>query len=264
MTTDGSKITSGEASAGWLFWTCATDDDESDNDESVDADEDLVDRCTCLLCGTILVDGRCENNTSFWVEAVGKLTITILLQCLYDFLGRTPTIPTLHTCDNHAVVKRVNTLQKNNNFHTINNPIDGDILVPTAYWADRTNLKSKWVRGHAERRKDYIKEWTDVKWANDIADTPTELGILPRTFTAPKLPSPSFTTPPSTSMSGKIARRLADDINRRRGLQHLQKILRLEDDIFGLIDWQSFGPATNKFTKTVFSRAHLCKHVSFH
>ena len=63
-------------------------------------------------------------------------------------------------------------------------------------------------------------------------------------------------------MSGKIARRLADDINRRRGLQQLQKILRLDDEIFGLIDWESFGPATNTFTKTVFSRAHLCKHVS--
>ena len=65
-------------------------------------------------------------------------------------------------------------------------------------------------------------------------------------------------------MSGKIARRLADDINRRRGLQQLQKILRLEDEIFGLIDWESFGPATNTFTKTVSSRAHLCKHVSAH
>ena len=98
---------------------------------------------TCLMCGTILADGRYADNTTFRAEAMGKLTITILLQRLYEFIGRTPTIPTMHTCDNQALDKRVNNIRDNNKFHTINDPIDGDIIVPTAYWADRTILKSK-------------------------------------------------------------------------------------------------------------------------
>ena len=102
---------------------------------------------------------------------MGKLTITILLKCLYDFIGRKPTIPTLHTCDNQALVKWVNNLRDNNNFHTINDPIDGDIIVPTAYWTDCNNLKSKWVRGHAERQKVDTAERADEEWANGVADT---------------------------------------------------------------------------------------------
>ena len=54
---------------------------------------------------------------------------------------------------------------------------------------------------------------------------------------------------PGGSMSGKIARRLADDINRRRGLQQIQKILRLKDDLFGTIDWYSFGTASTNSPK---------------
>ena len=144
-TTDGSKIDSGEASAGWLFWLNENSDNVEDDDASDDADVDSMDGRTCLMCGTILADGRFADNTSFRAEAMGKLTITILLQCLYDFIGRTPTIPTLHTCDNQALVKQVNNIQNNNNFHTINNPMDGDIIVPTAYWADQTILQSKWI-----------------------------------------------------------------------------------------------------------------------
>eukprot|EP00816_Leptocylindrus_hargravesii_P012772 CAMPEP_0196825678 /NCGR_PEP_ID=MMETSP1362-20130617/93199_1 /TAXON_ID=163516 /ORGANISM="Leptocylindrus danicus, Strain CCMP1856" /LENGTH=234 /DNA_ID=CAMNT_0042206153 /DNA_START=356 /DNA_END=1060 /DNA_ORIENTATION=+ len=150
-TSDGSKIDSSEALAGWLFWLKEDTEDESDEDTCDADDEDSVARRTCLMCGTILADRRFEDNTSFQAEAMGKLTITILLQCLYDFIGRTPAIPTLHTCNNQALVKRVNNKRNNNNFHTINDPIDGDVIIPTAYWADRTTLKSKWVRGHTER-----------------------------------------------------------------------------------------------------------------
>ena len=193
-----------------------------------EGDEDSAARSVCLLCGTILADGQLRNNTAFRAEAMGKLTITILLQCLYDFIGRTPTILTLHTCDNQALVKRVNNLRDNNNFHTINNPIDGNIIVPTAYWVDRTNLMSKWVRGHAERRKTDVNEWTDDEWANDITDMYADRAwhITPRihcsTIAISFLHHTSLQIQvPGGSMSGKIARRLADDINRRRGLQQL-------------------------------------------
>eukprot|EP00816_Leptocylindrus_hargravesii_P007855 CAMPEP_0196825006 /NCGR_PEP_ID=MMETSP1362-20130617/92805_1 /TAXON_ID=163516 /ORGANISM="Leptocylindrus danicus, Strain CCMP1856" /LENGTH=286 /DNA_ID=CAMNT_0042205369 /DNA_START=2265 /DNA_END=3125 /DNA_ORIENTATION=+ len=194
-TTDGSKIDSREASTGWLFWLCEFVDDEDDDDN-----EDLVVWRTCLLCGTILADGQFDDNTSFCAGAMGKLTITILLQCLYDFIGRTSTISTIHTCDNQALVKWVNNLHDNNNFHTINDPIDRDIIVPTAYWADRTNLKSKWVREHAERQKTDTTEWTDEEWANTTRIcTPTEPGTPPRILTVPQLPSHSSTTLPSKS-----------------------------------------------------------------
>ena len=114
-TTDGSKIDSGEASAGWLFWMNESSGNEEDDAASDDADVDdsMVGR-VCLLCGTILADGRYTDNTSFRAEAMGKLTVTILLQCLYDFLGRRPTTPTLHTCDNLALVRRVNNIRDNN------------------------------------------------------------------------------------------------------------------------------------------------------
>ena len=62
-------------------------------------------------------------------------------------------------------------------------------------------------------------------------------------------------------MSGKVARRLATDINTRRGLQQLQKTLHLDDDTFGTIDWESFGVGGNSFRKTIYSTAHFCKHV---
>ena len=136
----------------------------NDEDDADSIDDDVFDATvgrTCLMCGTILADGRFADNTSFRAEAMGKLTVTILLQCIYDFLGRTPTTPTLHTCDNQALVRRVNNIRDNNRFNTINDPIDGDILIPTAYWADRTILQSTWVRGHAERRKPDVKDWTD-------------------------------------------------------------------------------------------------------
>jgi len=78
-----------------MFWLCVDADDESDDDTCEDIDEDSAARRVCLLCGTILADGRFRDNASFRAEAMGKLTITILLQCLYNFIDRTPTIPTL-------------------------------------------------------------------------------------------------------------------------------------------------------------------------
>ena len=66
---------------------------------------------------------------------------------------------------------------------------------------------------------------------------------------------------PSGSMSGKIARQLADDINTRLGLQQLQKVFHLDDDTFSNIDWKSFGTASTPFTKTIYSRAHFSKHI---
>ena len=119
--------------------------------------------------------------------------------------------------------------------------------------------------------KSDINEWTDDEWANDIADEYANRAWT----TIPHIHCSNIAIPflhhtslqiqvPGGSMSGKIARRLADDINRRRGLQQLPKILRLEDDLFGTIDWQSFGTASTTFTKTVFSQAHFCKQVSSH
>ena len=64
-TTDGSKIDSGEASAGWLFWMNASSGNEEDDAASDDADVDSLDGRTCLMCGTILADGRFADNTSF-------------------------------------------------------------------------------------------------------------------------------------------------------------------------------------------------------
>ena len=123
------------------------------------------------MAGTILVDGRLQSNTSYRAEAMGKLTATILLHCLYTFINRNPTKPTYHTCDNRALVSRINTIHNNNDHHTITDPIDRDIIIPTAFWANQTWLQSKWVRGHAECRKDNINDWTNNEWANDISDT---------------------------------------------------------------------------------------------
>ena len=144
-TTDGSKLEIDEASAGWLFWILLYEDDED-----YDAEKDTGTtngRRQILLANTILVDGRLKSNTSYRAEGTGKLAAVIVLQCLYDFLGRTPTKPPYHTCDNQALVSRVNTIRKYNDFKTLNDPIDGDIVVPTAYWATATMLESKWVRG---------------------------------------------------------------------------------------------------------------------
>ena len=134
-TTDGSKLDAGDASAGWFFWLLYMGND----DQSVVAD-DPVDVRVCLFAGTILVDGRLESNTSFRAEAMGKLTVSILLHCLYEFIDRHPTVPTYHTCDNQALVKRVNGIRDEDNIHTLNDPIDGDIIVPTAYWATKTKI----------------------------------------------------------------------------------------------------------------------------
>mmetsp|Transcript_4510 Transcript_4510/g.6884 ORF Transcript_4510/g.6884 Transcript_4510/m.6884 type:complete len:214 (+) Transcript_4510:394-1035(+) len=125
------------------------------------------------------------------------LIITILFKCLCNFFDCKPTSSTLHTCDNQALVKRVNNIRDNNNFHTLNDPIDADIIVPTAYWADHTLLKSKWVRGHAKCWKIDTAEWTDEEWANNIADTYADRDWhTTRAFTVPELPSPSFTISP--------------------------------------------------------------------
>ena len=99
ITTDGSKIDSGAASAGWLFWTQNYDDDNLEDDDNIADDPVHVDRRCCLMAGTILVDGRLQSNTSYRAEAMGKLTATILLHCLYSFIDRTPTKTTYHTCE---------------------------------------------------------------------------------------------------------------------------------------------------------------------
>ena len=164
------------------------------------------------------------------------------------FIDRKPTESTHHTCDNQALVKRVNGIRDEDNIHTLNDPIDGDIIVPTAYWATKTKMSSSWVRGHPERRKDDPKAWTDDEWANDIADSYANKAWSTRSR------PPCSTTAihfrhhtslqihiPGGSISGKVARRLATDINTRRGLQQLQKTLHLDDDTFGTIDWESFG-----------------------
>ena len=266
ISTDGSKIDSDEASAGWLFWIVLQEDDD-DYDAEEDTDK-TNGRRRILLANTILVDGRLQSNTSYRAEGTGKLAAVIVLQCLYAFLGRTPTKPTYHTCDNQALVSRVNTIRKYNDFKTLNDPIDGDIIVPTAYWATATKLESKWVRGHAERRKVDISEWTDEEWANDLADS-----YANRAWTTPSRPhcSPIATNflhhnslqilIPGGTISGKIARRIADDINKRQGLQQLQKVHHLDDETFGMIDWESYSTASKSFTKTIYSRAHLAKQT---
>ena len=78
-----------QASAGWVFWLNESSVNAEDDDASDDADDDSMAGRTCLMCGTILADGRFADNTSFRAGAMGKLTITILLQCLYNFIGRT-------------------------------------------------------------------------------------------------------------------------------------------------------------------------------
>ena len=82
-TTDGSKLDEGAASAGWFFWLI-----NLNNDDHSDVEDDPVDVRVCLFAGTILVDGRLESNTSFRAEAMGKLTVSILLHCLYAFIDR--------------------------------------------------------------------------------------------------------------------------------------------------------------------------------
>uniref|UniRef100_A0A7S2JX31 Uncharacterized protein n=1 Tax=Leptocylindrus danicus TaxID=163516 RepID=A0A7S2JX31_9STRA len=147
-TTDGSKIKIDEASAGWLFWILLYDDNE-DCDEDEDT-QMMNGRQQILLTNTILVDGRLKSNTSYQEEAMGKLSAVIILCCLYDFLGHTPTKPTYHTCDNQALVSRINTICNYNDYKTLNYPIDGNIVVLTAYWATVTMMESKWVHGHAK------------------------------------------------------------------------------------------------------------------
>mmetsp|Transcript_5276 Transcript_5276/g.7811 ORF Transcript_5276/g.7811 Transcript_5276/m.7811 type:complete len:106 (-) Transcript_5276:119-436(-) len=105
METNSTKIDSGKALAGWLFWLCGYNGNDYDDD-----DEDLVAWRMCLLCGTILVDGWLENSTTYRAEALGKLIVTTLLQCIYNFIGCQPTIPTLYTCDNQALVNWVNNI----------------------------------------------------------------------------------------------------------------------------------------------------------
>jgi len=88
-TTDGSKVEDDKALVRWIFWMCT-----SNNNDCSEDDKDLVDQRTSLMCSTILLDGQLANNTSFRAEAMGKLTVTILLKCLYDFIDGQPTIPT--------------------------------------------------------------------------------------------------------------------------------------------------------------------------
>jgi len=128
-----------------------------------------------------------------------------------------------------------------------------------------------WVWGHAEHRKLDINEWTGKEWANDVADLYAEWAWWTHPCTHCSIIAISLLHYNSLqiqarngSILGKITRHLADDINTRRGLQQLQKILQLGNATFGLIDWTSFGPATNKFTKTVYNRAYLCKHMGNH
>ena len=176
---------------------------------------------------------------------------------------------TYHTCDNRALVSRINTIRNNNDYHIITNPIDGDIIIPTAFWATKTLINSRWVRGHAERRKD-INYWTSDEWANNTSDTYASKAWLRK---PPIQCSPTAIQflhhhslqiqVPSGSMSGRTSRRLADEISTRRGLQQLQKTLRVDDDLFACIDWETFNIASKPFTKTIYSRAHLTKHIGF-
>ena len=78
-------------------------------------------------------------------------------------------------------------------------------------------------------------EWTDKEWANNVVDTYADGAwrINPQIHCSPipisYLHNNSLQIQvPSRSMLGKIARRLVDDINTWRGLQH--------DDTVGLID----------------------------
>ena len=264
LATDGSMIENEESSAGWLFWMMIYDEDDDDSDE----DTKHVEKRTPLLANTILVDGRLESNSSYRAEAMGKLTGSIILHCIYKFINRKPTKTTYHTCDNQALISRINNIRENSDFHASTDPIDGDIVIPAAHWADKIKLKSTWARGHPERRKEDPKDWTDDEWANDIADhyadrawrTPSRPHCSPIAITFHHHHSLQIQVP-SGSMSGKIARQLADDINTRRGLQQLQKVFHLDDDTFSTIDWKSFNTASTKYTKTTYSRAQFSKHI---
>jgi len=106
-----------------------------------------------------------------------------------------------------------------------------------------------------------VSEWTDEEWAIDVADS-----YAGRAWSTPGRPHCSPIAiqflhhnslqiqVPGGSISGKIANRIAADINTRQGLQQLlQKTLHLDDTTFGYIDWDSFATASKSFTKTIYN-----------
>ena len=86
---DGSVLSDGRASAGWLFWRPTP---ESDTILDVEA-ENIKREAKILFRGTILVDGSLEEMSSCRSEATGTIA-TAIVQYLLRLFTQTQHIMT--------------------------------------------------------------------------------------------------------------------------------------------------------------------------
>ena len=127
-----------------------TGETKSNNDQEVKV----------LFGGTILVDGSSAISYLFPPEIIHQ--------------NPTASFNSINThnmmCDNDGLVKKVNYLMQLTNKTVLLDPIDTDLVPPTAHWGSKMNRKIQWVQCHVERRKPNQEEWTDEEWV-DVPQT---------------------------------------------------------------------------------------------
>ena len=133
-------------------------------------DKDIKREAKVLFGGTILVDVSLEEMSSYRAEAMGTITTAIVLYLLRLFTQTQHISTATHTCDNDGLVKKVTYLMKQTHTSVLSDPVDADLVLPTAHWGSKMGLKMRWIQGHVERRKPNQEEWTDEEWINVEAD----------------------------------------------------------------------------------------------
>ena len=106
---DGSRLDDGRAAAGWLFWTM---------EDAIDDKGQQTRRPTIMLGGTMGVDGRSDENTTFRAEALGCLIIPLIVCLAKEFINHRQRIGVRHTCDNQGLVDQLRRFYKHERYHT--------------------------------------------------------------------------------------------------------------------------------------------------
>ena len=86
---------------------------------------------------TIRVDGSLDAHTAFRAEALGCLSIPIIIGLAKEFIHQYQRLQVRHTCDNQGLVDQLRWLYKQERYHTIPDTADNAFTIPTAHWAKK-------------------------------------------------------------------------------------------------------------------------------
>ena len=71
-----------------------------------------------LLGGTMQVDGRSDENMAFRAEALGCLSIPLIVCLAKEFINHHQRIGVHHRCDNQGLVDQLCQFYKHEHYHT--------------------------------------------------------------------------------------------------------------------------------------------------